>query len=74
MEVQFTPDIEARLAEHAAQQCVSPDQFVRDVVTHYFLEGDRFAAAVKHGELALANGESLTHEQVGERLRRFLEP
>jgi hypothetical protein len=29
---------------------------------------------VKHGEDALGRGEYLTHEQVGERLRRFLHP
>jgi predicted transcriptional regulator len=29
---------------------------------------------VKRGEAALERGEFLTHEQVGERLRRFLQP
>jgi len=72
MEVQFTPDLEARLAERAARQCLSPDEVVRDVVTRYFQEEDRFVEAVKRGEAALDRGESLTHEQVGERLRRFL--
>jgi predicted transcriptional regulator len=47
---------------------------VRDVVTRYFQEEDRFVEAVQRGEAALARGESLTHEQVGDRLRRFLEP
>ena len=72
MEVQFTPDIEARLAERAARQCLSPDEAVRDVVTRYFEEEDRFVKAVERGEAALARGESLTHEQVGARLRRFV--
>ena len=74
MEVQFSPDLEARLAERAAQQCLSPDEVVRDVVTRYFHEQDRFVEAVKRGEAALDRGESLTHEQVGHRLRRFLQP
>ena len=34
----------------------------------------RFVEAVTLGEEALRRGESLTHEQVGERLRRFLQP
>jgi predicted transcriptional regulator len=38
----------------------------------YFQEEDRFVEAVRRGEAALASGESLTHEQVGDRLRRFL--
>jgi len=74
MEVQFTPEIEARLAERAARQCLSPDEALRDVVMRYFQEEDRFVEAVRRGEAALASGESLTHEQVGYRLRRFLEP
>jgi predicted transcriptional regulator len=74
MEVEFNPEIDARLAERAARECLSPDEVVRDVVTRYFLEEDRFIAAVQRGEAALDRGESLTHEQVGDRLRRFLEP
>jgi predicted transcriptional regulator len=72
MEVQFTPEIEARLAERAARQCLSPDEALRDVVMRYFQEEDRFVEAVERGEAALARGEALTHEQVGDRLRRFL--
>ena len=64
MEVQFSPDMEARLAEYAAQQCKSPDEAVRDVVARYFQEEDRFMTAVKRGEAALASGEILSHEQV----------
>ena len=43
-----------------------------------FLPGEHFAGqyvqAVKRGEEALQRGEYLTHEQVGQGLRRFLEP
>jgi predicted transcriptional regulator len=37
-------------------------------------EESRFVEAVKRGEEELDRGEYLTHEQVGERLRRFLQP
>ena len=74
MEVQFSPDLEARLAERAAKQCLSPDEVVRDVVSRYFREEDRFVAAVRRGEAALDRGEMLSHDEVGERLRRFLKP
>jgi predicted transcriptional regulator len=74
MEVQFSPDLEARLSERAARQCLSPDEVVRDMVARYFQEEDRFIEAVRRGEAALVRDESLTHEQVGDRLRRFLEP
>ncbi|HEV2326078.1 MAG TPA: hypothetical protein VGS10_19220 [Terracidiphilus sp.] len=73
MEVQFTPDIEARLAERAARQRLNPDEVVQDVVSRYFEEEDRYIEAIGRGQAALERGEYLTHEQVGKRLRRFLE-
>lgn len=74
MDVQFPPELQARLAQLAAKQGVDPNEVVQDVVTRYFEEEDRFVEAVKRGEAALERGEFLTHEQVGERLRRFLQP
>ena len=74
MEVHFTPDVQARLAERAAKQGRAPDEVVQDVVARYFEEEDRFVEAVKRGEAALERGDFLTHEQVGDRLRRFLQP
>lgn len=74
MEVQFNSEINARLAERAAQQRLSPDELVRDVVERYFQEEDRFVEAVRRGEAALERGDYLTHEQVGDKLGRFLRP
>ncbi len=74
MEVQFTPDVQARLKQRATQEGMNPDEVVRDVVARYFEEEDRFVEAVKRGEAALGRGEFLTHAQVGDRLRRFLKP
>lgn len=37
-------------------------------------EGARLIEAVKRGEAALQRGESLTHEEVGRRLERFVRP
>jgi predicted transcriptional regulator len=42
-------------------------------LTSYFEEEARFIEAVKRGEDALQRGEYLTHEQVGQRLQRFLQ-
>jgi predicted transcriptional regulator len=74
MEVHFPPEVEAKLTHSAAQQGRNPDQLVQDVVSRYFEEETRFVEAVKRGEEALRRGEYLTHEQVGERLQRFLQP
>ena len=46
---------------------------MEDALTRYFDEEARFADAVKRGEEAFERGEYLTHEQVGQRLQRFLE-
>lgn len=74
MELQLTPELETRLMHSAAQQGRKADELVQDVLTHYFEEEARFVDAVKRGEAALQQGEFLTHEQVGLRLRRFLQP
>jgi predicted transcriptional regulator len=73
MEVDFTPDLKAKLVERATQHGRNLNETVQDVVARYFEEEDRFIAAVKRGE-ALEQGEFLTHEQVGDRLKRFLQP
>jgi predicted transcriptional regulator len=74
MEVLFTPELEVKLARSAAQQGRNPGELVQQVVARYFDEESRFVDAVNRGESALLRGESLTHEQVGQRLERFLRP
>lgn len=74
MEVHFPPEVEAKLTHSAARQGRNPDQLVQEVVSRYFEEETRFVEAVKRGEEAVQRGEYLTHEQVGERLQRFLQP
>jgi predicted transcriptional regulator len=59
MEVQFTPDVQARLAQRATQDGMNPDEVVRDVVARYFEEEDRFVEPVKRGEAALERGDFL---------------
>jgi predicted transcriptional regulator len=74
MEVHFPPELEAKLAHTAAELGRDPDELVQEVVTRYFEEEAHFVDAVTRGEEALKRGEYLTHEQVGQRLRRFLQP
>ena len=74
MEVHFKPDLQARLTQRATEQGRNLNETVQDVVARYFEEEDRFIEAVKRGEAALDRGEFLTHEQMGDRLRRFLQP
>jgi predicted transcriptional regulator len=74
MEVVFTPELEARLARSAAQQGRNPDELIQQVVARYVDEKSRFIDAVTRGEKALLEGDYLTHEQVGQRIERFLRP
>jgi predicted transcriptional regulator len=74
MEVVFNPELEAKLVRSAAEQGRNPDELVQQVIARYFVEESRFIDAVSRGEHALENGEYLTHEQVGQRLERFLQP
>ena len=73
MEVHFTPELEAMLTQSAAQKGRNPDELVQDVLARYFEEETRYADAVQRGEEALQRGDYLAHEQVGERLKRFLQ-
>jgi predicted transcriptional regulator len=72
MELHVTPELEAKLTHSAAQQGRKPEELAQEVLTRYFDEERRFVEAVKRGEDALERGDYLTHEQVEERLRRFL--
>jgi len=74
MEIQFTTDLQGRLTQRAAQHGRKPDEFVQDLVAQYLDEEDRFLEAVERGEAALSRGEYLTHEELGERMRRVLQP
>ena len=72
MEVHFAPEIEKKLVQSAALQGRNPDELVQEVVAQHFDEERRFIEAVSRGEAALQRDEYLTHEQVGQRLDRFL--
>ena len=74
MEVHFAPEIEKKIEQSAAQQGRNPDELVQEVIARHFDEESRFTEAVKRGEEALERGEYLTHEQVDQRLERFLRP
>jgi predicted transcriptional regulator len=74
MQVHFTPELEAKLTQSAAQQGRNPDELVQEVVARHFDEESRFIEAINRGEEALQRGEHLTHKEVGRRLERFLQP
>jgi hypothetical protein len=74
MEVQFTAEQEAKLAQLATKAGTDAVHLVKDAALRLLEEDARFVEAVKRGEDALSRGEYLTHDQVGQRLQRFLQP
>jgi predicted transcriptional regulator len=74
MQVSVTGELESKLTRSAAKQGRNPVELVQDVLARYFEEEARFVEAVNCGEEALQRGEYLTHEQAGQRFRRFLQP
>jgi predicted transcriptional regulator len=73
MEVYFPPELEAKLAQSAAQQGRQPGDLLQEVLARHFEQEARFIDAVQRGEDAFGRGEFLTHEQVGQCLARFLQ-
>jgi predicted transcriptional regulator len=71
MEVHFSPDVQAKLTDRAAQQGCGPDEFVRDVVARYLDEQERFLAAVEKGIAAAARGELIEEEEMDARIEHM---
>ena len=74
MEVHFTPETEAKLAEVAAENHTGAAEYVAQLVEHY-LEHDRwFRAQVQEGLDQLDAGQFVSHDEVGARIDRLFRP
>jgi predicted transcriptional regulator len=68
MEVHFTPEQQAQLAQIAAKCGTVPERLVKNVVARYLDEEARFLAAVKKGMAAAERGEFIEGEETDARL------
>ena len=68
MEVHFTPEQQARLAQIATQAGTDPERVVTNVVARYLDEESRFLAAVEKGIAAAERGEFIEEEEMDARL------
>jgi len=68
MEVHFTPEQEAQLAQKATQAGIVPERLVTNVVARYLDEEARFLAAVEKGIAAAERGEFIEEEEMDARL------
>jgi predicted transcriptional regulator len=72
MEVHFTPEREAQLAQLATKLGTDTKQLVADVVVRYLDEEARFLAAVEKGLAAADRGEFIEEEEMDARFEAML--
>ena len=64
MEVQFTPEQQAQLAQIASRSGTTPELLVTRLVARYLYEEARFLAAVEKGIAAADRGEFMKEEEM----------
>ena len=72
MEVQFTPEQEARLAQIATKAGTGPEQLVRDAALRLFEQEALFRSAVREGIAQADRGEFVDEEEMDERFEQML--
>ena len=68
MQVDFTPEQEARLSQLAIKSGTVPERLVTNVVARYLDEESRFLAAIEKGIAAAERGEFIEEEEMDARL------
>ena len=68
MEVQFTPEQQAKFSLIASRSGSSPESLVTSVIGRYIDEEVRFLTAVENGIAAADRGEFLEEEEMDARL------
>ena len=74
MEVDFTPEQQALLAQMATKAGTAPERLVTRVVAHYLDEEAGFLAAVEKGIAAAERGEFIEEEEMDARLEAMFRP
>jgi len=72
MEIQLTPELQAKLDEVAAQQGRDAQSLVREAVERLVDYDQWFVREVEKGLAQIERGEVLEHEEVGARLEKIL--
>jgi predicted transcriptional regulator len=74
MEVHFTPEQEAQLAEIAAHSGSSAETLVHDAALHLLEYETYFAEAVHQGVVEADRGEFIEEEEMDARFQKLLHP
>jgi predicted transcriptional regulator len=70
MDVHLSPDVEAEITKRATQAGKAPAEVIQEMLATALADEARFLAAVEQGFAELDDGQFVTHEEVGERIRR----
>jgi len=72
MQVELTPELQAKLEEVAAQQGRDAQSLVQEAVERLIDYDQWFVREVEKGLAQIERGEVLEHEEVGARLEKLL--
>ncbi len=71
MEVRFTPEQEAQLAQMATQAGLEPERLVKDAALRLVEEDARFRAAVREGIAQADRGQFIEESEMDARLEQM---
>jgi predicted transcriptional regulator len=74
MELHFTPEQEAQLAEIASQAGTDAEQLVKNAALRLLERDARFRAAVRNGIEQADRGEFIADDEMEARIERMLQP
>ena len=72
MELHFTPEQEAQLAQIANKEGTDPERLVKDAALRLLEEDARFRAAVREGIAQADRGEFIEEKEMDARLEQML--
>jgi predicted transcriptional regulator len=72
MDVRFTPEQEAQIAQLATQKGTDAERLVKDAVLRLLEEDARFRAAVREGIAQADRGEFIEEEEMDARFEQML--
>jgi predicted transcriptional regulator len=72
MDVPFTPDQEAKLAQIAAQEGINAEKLVKDAALRLLEQDARFRAAIRSGIAEADRGEFIEEAEMDARLEQML--
>jgi predicted transcriptional regulator len=72
MEVHFTPEQEAQLAQIATTEGTEPERLVKEAALRLLQEDARFRAAVREGIAQADRGEFIEEDEMDARLEQML--